>query len=393
MNIKGRFRLRWLGLLLLAAVPFLSPARPPGLSLRTFADAPPPIVARVEAPGSPRAQAVPSEAPGAMDGFVAVFSRRFLVRAEPALSEHADRVAREAERVFDLLQRDLGPAPGPTVEIRLVSNARELARVAPPDDPPPPWASGVTYGDRSLILLSLVSSRSGLFVPLPAVLRHELAHLVTDRVVQGRPLPRWLDEGIALWSAGDDVRGRSEELLNAALRDKLLPLERLERGYPADEELVPLAYAQSLDVVSYLVDEYGRPALRNLLREVGAGKPFREAVLDSFGTTVSRIEEDWRHGIRVWYRWIPALVSGTTIWGLISVVLAWAYLRQRQRRKELYAQWDREEDAAEREKVAGKPPWPDRDPKPYGGIRLGPPNGQQPKAPVVYHDGRYHTLH
>jgi len=63
----------------------------------------------------------------------------------------------------------------------------------------------------------------------------------------------------------------------------------------------------------------------------------------------------------------------------------------------VYEQWDREEDAAEREKVAAaaRAGWPDRDPKPYGGIRLTPPaaGSANPKAPVVYHDGRYHTLH
>jgi hypothetical protein len=156
-------------------------------------------------------------------------------------------------------------------------------------------------------------------------------------------------------------------------------------------DAVPLAYAQSLDVVMYLADTYGRASLRNLLREVGAGKPFREAVLDSFGTTSARLEEEWRDGIRVWYRWVPALVSGGTLWGMISLMLAWAYLRQRRRRRELYAQWDREEEDAER--AAGSPPWPDPDPKPHGGIRLAPPSGTKGKTPVVYHDGRYHTLH
>jgi hypothetical protein len=390
-----RFRVRWLGWLLLAVVPFVSPEPRSGLSLDSFADAPAPIMAHVEVePGAAAPPAGPDEAPGALAGFVAFFTPRFVVRAEPELAEHAELLARQAETTLDDLQRLFGPAPGPVVEIRLVSRSRELARVAPPDSPPPSWATGLTYGDRNLILLALLSERTGRFVPLPAVLRHELAHLVVDRVVRGRPLPRWLDEGLALWAAGDDYAGRSEELLNAALRDKLLPLEALERGYPADEGLVPLAYAQSLDVVLYLADTYGRAPLRNLLREVGAGTPLREAVLDSFGTTIARLEEDWRDGIRVWYRWVPALVSGGTLWGIISLMLAYAYLRQRKRRKELYAQWDREEEAAEH--AAVPTPWPDRDPKPHGGIRLAPPSsgtGAKGGTQVVYHDGRYHTLH
>jgi hypothetical protein len=279
------------------------------------------------------------------------------------------------------------------VEIRLVSNAREMARVAPPGRTPPSWATGITYADRDLILLSLLSPRSGRFVPLAAVLRHELAHLVVHRIVGERPIPRWFDEGIALWAAADDYAGRSEELLEAALRDRLIPLGRLERGYPADPRLVPLAYAQSLDVVSYVAEKYGRAAIPAILREVGDGRPFREAVLDTLGTTVDRLESDWRHGIRVWYRWIPALVSGTTLWGLISILLAWAYLRQRRRRKELYARWDREQEAAERQAVeASGAPAGDEAP-PLDGLPKVPPAGQQAKGPVVFHDGRYHTLH
>ena len=234
------------------------------------------------------------------------------------------------------------------------------------------------------------------FVPLLAVMRHELAHLVTHRIVRGHSIPRWLDEGIALWAAGDDYAGRSEELLDAALRDKLLPLERLEHGYPRDPELVPLAYAQSLDLVLHLTDTYGRAPLRRLLQEVGEGKAFREAVLDSYGTTVARLEEEWRDGIRVWYRWVPALVSGTTLWALISFLLAWAYLKQRRNRRELYARWDREEEAAERAAEQASQSvsrWPDPDPKPYGGIRVRSTGDAKGKSPLVFHDGRYHTLH
>jgi hypothetical protein len=399
VRTRGRFRWRWLGLVLLALLPFLSPEERADVALATFADEAPPIVARV-APVAPSAGAPgPSFRPGALDGFVVVRTERFVVRAEPELTEYASRLAVEAERGFDILQRELGPAAGPRVELRVVSNAGELAAVSPPDSPPPGWATGVTYADHDLIVLSLTSPRNGRFIPLFAVLRHELAHLVVDRITGSRALPRWFDEGIALWAAGDDYAGRQEELVNAAMRDQLLPLESIERGYPSDPEQVPLAYAQSLDVVSYLVDRHGRAALRQALREVGEGKPFRQAFLDSFGTTTARLEEQWRQDIRVWYRWLPALVSGTTLWALISFLLAWAYLRQRRRRAALYAEWDREEAAAERAASATEAKtWPDPDPKPWGGIRLtpgqAPPGKSEPgKGPVVYHDGRYHTLH
>lgn len=397
MTKRIRFRFRWLGLLLLAVVPFVSPSTKPGLTLDTFADAPAPIVARLESPaGVEAAPDSPSVAPGALDGFGTVATQRFVLRHGPGLAEHARGLAAKAERDLDDLQQLLGPAPGPVVEIRIVGNARDMHRVAPPAQPPPGWATGVTYGDRDLILLSALSPRNGRFVPLPAVMRHELAHLVTHRVTRGRPIPRWLDEGIALWAAGDDYAGRSEELLDAALRDKLLPLERIERGYPADPELVPLAYAQSLDVVLYLTDTYGRAPLRRLLQEIGEGTAFREAVLDSYGTTVARLEDDWRQGIRVWYRWVPALVSGTTLWAAISFLLAWAYLKQRKQRKDLYARWDREEEVAEQVAEQATRPrsrWPDPDPKPFGGIRVRPPGDAKGKAPLVFHDGRYHTLH
>jgi len=378
---------------MLAVVPFLSPSPRPRLPLGTFADEPAPIVARLAAPEATLARAEsPGAAPGALGGLGMLSTPRFVFRFGRGLEEQARVLAAKAERDLDDLQRLLGPAPGPTVELRIVANSREMVRVSPPAEPPPAWATGVTYGDRNLILLSALSPRSGRFVPLPAVMRHELAHLVTDRIVKGHALPRWLDEGIALWAAGDDYAGRSEELLDAALRDQLLPLDRIDRGYPADPELVPLAYAQSVDIVMYLTDTYGRAPLRRLLQEVGEGKGFREAVLDTYGTSVARLEDDWREGIRVWYRWVPALVSGTTLWALISFLLAWAYLKQRKRRRELYARWDREEEAAE-QAARPAPRWPDPDPRPHGGIRL--PLSAEPKgkAPLVFHDGRYHTLH
>ncbi len=381
-----RFRLRYLGWPAAAAL-LVAPHVPRDrLPIDSFAESPHVQAVAPEGEAQTRAAARPD----VLAGFSTVTSRRFVFRSEPELTEYARRLAVLAERALDGAERRLGAPPGPPIEVRLVSSPGEMAAVAPAGAAPPPWASAVAYGDRDLVLLSLTGPATRRFVPIHAVLRHEIAHVVVHRITGGNALPAWFSEGIALWEAGDDYAGRSEELLSAAMRGKLIPLDRIGRGFPQDPALIRLAYAQGLDVVSHLVREHGLGSLRAVLHEVGRGRSFDRAAEDVWGMGLAAIETGWRDGIRVWYRWLPALLGGATLWTLISAMLVLAYLRQRRRRQALYAEWDREQEAAEK---AAQPSGRESGPaKPWGGIRL--PPDRQPRSPaVVYRDGRYHTLH
>ena len=63
------------------------------------------------------------------------------------------------------------------VEVRVAPTLADMTRLAPHNNPPPAYASGVAYPRLRLILLSMLEPRGAEAVDLPEVLRHELAHI------------------------------------------------------------------------------------------------------------------------------------------------------------------------------------------------------------------------
>jgi hypothetical protein len=92
---------------------------------------------------------------------------------------------------------------------------------------------------------------------LTAALPHEMRHVVMADWTQGKPLPRWADEGMAMLADPDDKRARHARDLDAAVRSRsafsaveLLSLD----DYPAQDRW-PAFYAQSHALVDYLVKQ------------------------------------------------------------------------------------------------------------------------------------------
>ena len=55
-----------------------------------------------------------------------------------------------------------------------------MARLAPPESPPPKYAVGVAYPALKLVLVSLVDPKSFEGTDLVEVLKHELAHVALE---------------------------------------------------------------------------------------------------------------------------------------------------------------------------------------------------------------------
>ena len=111
----------------------------------------------------------------------------------------------------------------------------------------PWWAAAVTRRNRIELQPVAILKRRGVLV---ATLRHELAHAVIDKASRNRA-PRWLEEGFALYLAGEGStisRYRGRGVLSTAELEK-----RLER--PGSQEEMRTLYAQAyLDVFNLVTN-------------------------------------------------------------------------------------------------------------------------------------------
>jgi hypothetical protein len=216
--------------------------------------------------------------------------------------------------------------------------------------------------------------------------------------VKGHDVPRWFNEGFAVYVSGEGSIPRLQTLWTATLAGNIIPLERLERSFPDDAILASIAYAQAADVVRYLVRTQEQYRFDGLVERIARGMDFDQALLGAYGVDRMTLESEWREDIARRYTFWPVLTGSTVLWVGIVGLFFWAYRRRRVRDRRILERWRREEAtedallAAARAKqhihiVVAQPSSSLSTPPPRP-----VPNGDA-DVPKVEHGGSLHTLH
>lgn len=276
---------------------------------------------------------------------------RITVSAEPGLERLRDEVKDRAPEVLMGIYADLPGLPMPEiVDIRLVKRSSDLGTAAPPGRGAPAWASGVAYPDAGVVV---VATRHGAEpIDVHNVVAHELAHLAISAALDYR-VPRWLNEGFAYLHSSEWSMARTETLTGMVWFDNVIPLHELDRHFPAHEDEVHRAYAQSYDFVAFLArrgryidrhDDGDRWAFRQFLAEIAAGKSVGEAAEAAYTTTLGKLFIEWESDLRERYLLAPVGMVALSFWLLAAVLLVLAYLRKRRQSRAMLRRWDEEEE-------------------------------------------------
>lgn len=133
---------------------------------------------------------------------------------------------------------------------------------------------------------------------LEMTIKHELCHLLLHRYMGKTDMPKWLDEGIAQWiSEGIPeiiTHGRPSMLTHAAFADRLPKLESIAHSFPQDVQGLTLAYEQSRSIVEFIVENYGKNGILNILETMRKGAGYREAILISLMISYPELEKRWQ---------------------------------------------------------------------------------------------------
>lgn len=159
------------------------------------------------------------------------------------------------------------------------------------------WTGGVAFTNYGIIAIGIGpgdmewGARS---------LRHELSHLVVHSLTFSPfgDLPTWLDEGLAMHNEGEPEATFVTVLRQAVLNDYLISLRTLNGPFSSDTQVAYLSYAQSLSVVTYLLDTYGAGSMHELLMLLSRGETVDSALTQSFGFGLGEIETAWRIAVK-----------------------------------------------------------------------------------------------
>jgi hypothetical protein len=304
-------------------------------------------------------------------------------------SSAAERVAsllEDADAIKANLAGELGQPVLTHVEVRVAPTVADMARLAPADAPPPPYASGVAYHGLHLVLLSMLAPHGADAVDLDEVFRHELVHVALEDAVQGKHVPVWFNEGLAISLSGELAMMRTKTLWNATLSGTLLPLSDLDRSFPRDNFEVSIAYAEAADFMGFLTRKADRLRFAAMIDRVREGQPFERAATEAYGSDLRRLEFEWRGDLERRFSVIPVLTGGGLVWVLVIGGFVLVYVKRRRRAKAILARWAHEE-ALEDARLARL-----KEAERSGDVAT-------PVAVIgaisvkVEHHGRWHTLH
>jgi len=188
------------------------------------------------------------------------------------------------------LERDTGATLDEPVYIYIYANYSDLkSSIVAPDE----WTGGAAYKGYNIISIGI--STNNLNWGEKAV-AHELGHLVTQQVTgspYGAIKPLWLDEGLAMHAEGDQSKEDRKALQMSIEDGRIATLRSLSSPFPASPEGAFYAYAQSQSVTEYLINNYGKDKINQLLVLLNDGYSVDDALIKIYGFDLSGLDDAW----------------------------------------------------------------------------------------------------
>lgn len=203
-----------------------------------------------------------------------------------------------ANDALDTLEQDFGAAIENQIKIFIYGNQQDLLNAIRAGSQE--WTGGQAFTEYGVVVIGV---RPGQLEWGLNAMTHEMSHLVIHQVTDNpfSDLPRWLDEGIAVYNENrneldDDFRPIFERAVDD---NELMTLRTLSSPFPADPVKANLSYGQSGAVVRFMIDTYGPEAMANLLDIFSEGALYDEALEQAIGTDTVGLDNAFRESLGV----------------------------------------------------------------------------------------------
>ena len=211
-------------------------------------------------------------------------------------ADFAETLFERANTALDTLETDVGAALEDPIKIFIYSNHSDLLGALRTSSQE--WTGGVAFTEFGVVVIGI--SPAQLDWGLNAM-THEMSHLVIHQKTDNPfgDLPRWLDEGIAVYNENRDELDQDFKPIfeRAVDNNELMTLRTLSSPFPADPLLANLAYGHSGAVVKYIIDTYGPEAMAELLNIFSEGALYDEALEQALGITMDQLDNDFRASV------------------------------------------------------------------------------------------------
>ncbi len=206
----------------------------------------------------------------------------------------------------------------------------------------PDWGAAVAIPYRKeIVIKSPANFRLG--KSLYELTKHEYAHLaLADRFGPVRP-PRWLDEGLAMYTAFEWSWSNSFALSRAVVFGGLVNLNEVERLNGLDRNTAETAYAQCYVAIKYMLDTYGVESLNILIDSLARNVPMDRAMMAATGSNFAGFEKEYLNYLKSRYNLLTLFIDMSYLWLILAIVVVIGFILRYRKRKQAYDRWDEEE--------------------------------------------------
>ncbi len=202
-----------------------------------------------------------------------------------------DELIGTAVRALENLQHNVGAKLIQPVKIYVYANTGDMRTALQSNEVE--WVGGQTMPVLGLIIGAIApGDTSEVHRIIPHELSHQVLHQATDNPYGGVPL--WFEEGLAVYNQETYDISFDKRLEEAAETGNLISLDALSASFPTDPDQALLSYAQSRDVVTYIIDAYGTEAMEDLIVAFHEAMPVEDAIEDALGLSIDELDEAWR---------------------------------------------------------------------------------------------------
>ena len=210
----------------------------------------------------------------------------------------------------------------------------------------PKWSNGVASPYTNVIVLKAPS-----WMPPEtdnrAIVVHELTHLFVNKATKGQPIPRWLNEGLAVYYSGEKAFASGSLISKALITKSLIELSDIDDVLEFHRGKAQLAYQQSYLAVVFLIDQYEMPVVKEILFQISQGKNSNEAFLEVIGIDLWDFEDEWIEYVQKKYRWNFLIDFDTYFWIFLVLLFILIFLFIKRRNRKTVQRWEYEESELE----------------------------------------------
>jgi hypothetical protein len=196
------------------------------------------------------------------------------------------------------LEENTGLRPDAPVDIYIYASAADMRDAIYYEAG---WMGGGAYSSNNIVIIGIAPDDPGQLAWGKDTEAHELTHILVGRFTFSclGSIPTWLNEGLAEFvERGEEgLMGDRPDFEAAVADDTLFSVRALGGSFPEDSERAHLAYVQSYSIVDFLIAEYGRESILNLLVSLREGVAIDDALQAIYGFDQDGLEDAWRERV------------------------------------------------------------------------------------------------